>query len=298
MLYSLLAILAGILIAAQSSLNAVLHPFLGVIGVSFAAQFINALSGLAVRLAVSKRLPRIKVPWPGYLGGFCAIFVLGFSSYLVTKLGAGVTVCLSVSGQLMMSAIVDHYGLFGSERMAFRRERIPGFIGILAGIFIINFAGTDAFVAVENRGMLLFLLAFNIFVGFVTVFARMFNYEASKHVGKIDGSFVSAASGTVGSLALLLIFSGLRPPIEAYFNAPAWPYLTGVVGTAACILNMLCYDKMKIFHATIFLLAGQIAAGILADLLFWGSLPMVKLLGILVVSAGIFWDKKVCNSLI
>lgn len=293
MFYVILAILTGMMIASQSSLNAVMHPFIGVLGVGFAAQFMNAISSLLVSVGSNKRLPRLKgMPFYCCFGGFCAIFVLGFNGFLVTYLGAGVNVCLTVSGQLFMSAIVDHFGWFGSEKVRFHKGKIPGFLCILAGIFIINFAGLEAFSGIEKGWMLPLLLAFNVFVGFVTVFARLFNFEASKYVGKLDGSFVSSAAGTLAALVIMIIFADLRAPLSAYFEFPIWAYATGILGTAACICNMLVYEKMKIFQATIFLLVGQIAFGILADFLFWGSLPLTKLFGILVISIGIFMDKK------
>lgn len=37
MSYAILAVLTGMMIASQSSLNAVMHPFIGVLGVGFAA---------------------------------------------------------------------------------------------------------------------------------------------------------------------------------------------------------------------------------------------------------------------
>lgn len=293
MFYIILAILTGMMVASQSSLNALLHPFIGVLGVGFSVLLINALCSLLFGLVVDKKLPNLKgMPFYCYFGGVCAVFVLGFSGYLVSYLGAGVTVCLSVSGQLFISAVVDHFGLFGTEKVLFRKERIPGFLCILAGILMINLAGVDAFTGVKSSGMLIFLLLFNIVVGFVTVFARMFNFEASKYVGKIDGSFASSIAGAIVSLAVMLIFSGLRAPVSSYIEAPVFAYISGAVGTAACVCTMICYEKMKIFHATSFMLVGQIVFGILADLFYWGSLPFTKLFGILIVCVGIFLDKK------
>lgn len=294
MFYSILAIFTGMMIASQSSLNGILNPCIGVLGVGFSVLLVNAVCSMSFGLLTGKGLPHLKgMPFYCYFGGFCALFVLGFSGYLVTYLGAGVTVCLSVSGQLFTSAVIDHFGLFHSEKVAFHKGRIPGFVCILAGIFVINFAGLDAFTGVKNNGMLFFLLLFNTLVGIVTVFARMFNFEASKYVGKIDGSFASSIAGAGASFVIMFLFSDLRVPISLYLEAPIWAYSSGILGTAACICNMLCYEKMKIFHATTFMLAGQILFGILADFIFWGRLPFTKFLGILVISAGIFLDKKV-----
>ena len=115
MLYAFLAILSGMLISGQSSCNGLLYPFIGVIAVGFVSQLLNAVTSFFFSLIYFHRPPRLKgLPFYDYFGGVCAMFVLGFSGYLVAHLGTAVTVCLSVSGQLFMSAIVDHFGWFGS----------------------------------------------------------------------------------------------------------------------------------------------------------------------------------------
>lgn len=291
--YALLAVCTGMMVSAQSSLNGMLYPFFGVFGVGFAAQFLNALTSLVLRICKTRKLPQLKgMPFHCCFGGFCAILVLGFSGFLVTRLGAAVTVSLSVAGQLFISAIVDHFGLFRTPKTRFQAVRLPGFLAMLAGIVVINFSGLDSFTAVDNRWVLALLLLLNLSLGIITLFARLFNYEASRYVGKLDGAFVSAAAGSAAAALVLLLVPPLRPTLEMLPAAPLPALITGPLGAVACMCNMLCYDKMKIFHATIFMLVGQLLTGILADLFYWGSLQPMKLLGILIVIAGIFWDKK------
>ncbi len=293
MLYIVLAVISGAMISAQSSYNGMLYPFIGVLGVGFISQLLNALTSLILEFSVTKKFPKPNgMPFHACFGGVCAIFVLGFSGYLVAKLGSAVTVCLSVSGQLIMSAVVDHFGWFGSDKVAFHAFRLPGFLCILAGVFVINFAGADSFTGVSGQGMLFLLLIFAIFIGCITVFARMFNYEASRYVGKIAGSFYNGGFGALVAFFLLLFATGLKLPVSGFKSAPLIGYLTGPLGGFSCVLNNMAYGNMKVFHATIFLLIGQIAASIVADLILLGSFPPGKLLGIAVVCAGIFLDKR------
>ncbi len=292
MLYIILAVISGAMISAQSSYNGMLYPFIGVLGVGFISQFLNALTSLILELAAKRKFPKPSgMPFRACLGGVCAIFVLGFSGYLVARLGSAVTVCLSVSGQLIMSAAVDHFGWFGSDKVSFHTYRLPGFLCILAGVFVINFAGGDSFTGVSGQGILFLLLIFAIFIGCITVFARMFNYEASRYVGKVAGSFYNSGFGAIVALLLLLAASGFHPPLSGFQNAPLIGYLTGPLGAVACVFNNMAYGNMKVFHATTFLLIGQIGASIVADFILLGSFPLGKFLGIAVVCAGIFLDK-------
>lgn len=294
MVYAFLAVLAGMMISSQSSCNGVLYPYIGVLGVGFISPFLNAVFSFIFHLISEKRPPKLKgMPIHASFGGFCSVFVLGLSGYCVSRLGTAVTVCLSVSGQLFMSAFVEHFGLFGTEKSTFRSIRIPGFLCILAGIFIINFAGASSFASVENRLILFFLLLLTLVIGFVTVMARMFTYEATRYVGRFGASYINSLVGSAGALLLLLISTGFKPPLSGFINAPKIGYLTGPLGTVSCFFSNVAYDRIKVFYATICLLVGQIAAGILADLYLLGSFQMGKLIGIIVVCVGIFLDKKV-----
>ncbi|HIZ45164.1 MAG TPA: DMT family transporter [Firmicutes bacterium] len=293
MVYAFLAVLAGAMISSQSSCNGVLYPYIGVLGVGFISPFLNAVFSYIFHLVSEKKPLRLNgMPVHASFGGFCSVFVLGLSGYCVARLGTAVSVCLSVSGQLFMSAIVDHFGLFGTEKVSFHSIRIPGFLCILAGIFIINFAGADSFSSIDSRGILFLMLLLALVIGFVTVMARMFTYEATRYVGRFGASCINSLVGSAGALVLILITTGFRPSLSGYVEAPLVSYLTGPLGTVSCYLSNIAYDKIKVFYATICLLVGQIAAGIAADLYMLGSFHPGKIIGIAVVCAGIFWDKK------
>lgn len=120
------------------------------------------------------------------------------------------------------------------------------FIGVL-GVFVINFAGGDSFTGVSGQGMLFLLLIFAIFIGCVTVFARMFNYEASRYVGKVAGSFYNSGFGAVVAFLLLLFATGYSSGFQlaafgpalgrlasGFQDAPLLGYLTGPLGAVVC----------------------------------------------------------------
>ncbi len=293
MFYIILAILSGAMISMQSSYNGMLYPFLGILGVGFISNMLNGLCAMLYQLVTERKLPHFKgLPVYYSFGGLCAVVVLGCNGLLASKLGTAVTVCLSVSGQLFMSAVCDHFGIMGTERIRFKPIRIPGFLCILAGVFVINFVGAEAFGDTVSPGMLLPLLLFAILIGCITVFARLFNFKASEKIGRIDGTMANSFMGAAAALVLWLILSKGTLPFSGFADAPLLAYLTGPLGFVAAVLNVTVYSKMKIFHATIFLLVGQIAASIITDLIFFGTLPFGKLLGILIICVGIFLDKK------
>ncbi|MCI8430801.1 MAG: DMT family transporter [Lachnospiraceae bacterium] len=138
-MYSLLVLLAGILQSAMMSFNGLLAESVSLWGVSLV---VHASGGillvLYILLVVREKITFRGMPWYLYSAGFFGVLLVSVSSWCVGILGAAVTTCLSVAGQLCMSAVIDHYGLFHVPRIPFSPRRIPCFLMILAGIILLN----------------------------------------------------------------------------------------------------------------------------------------------------------------
>lgn len=138
-MYSFLVLLAGILQSAMMSFNGLLAESVSLWGVSLV---VHASGGilliLYILLAVRKKVTLHGMPWYLYSAGFFGVLLVSVSSWCVGILGAAVTTCLSVAGQLCMSAVIDHYGMFHVPKVPFSPKRIPCFLMILAGILLLN----------------------------------------------------------------------------------------------------------------------------------------------------------------
>ncbi len=138
-MYSFLVLLAGILQSAMMSFNGLLAESVSLWGVSLV---VHASGGilliLYILLAVRKKVTLRGMPWYLYSAGFFGVLLVSVSSWCVGILGAAVTTCLSVAGQLCMSAVIDHYGMFRVPKVPFSPNRIPCFLMILAGILLLN----------------------------------------------------------------------------------------------------------------------------------------------------------------
>ena len=138
-MYSFLVLLAGILQSAMMSFNGLLAESVSIWGVSLV---VHASGGilliLYILLAVRKKVTLRGMPWYLYSAGFFGVLLVSVSSWCVGILGAAVTTCLSVAGQLCMSAVIDHYGMFHVPKVPFSPKRIPCFLMILAGILLLN----------------------------------------------------------------------------------------------------------------------------------------------------------------
>ncbi|MDO4650390.1 MAG: DMT family transporter [Eubacteriales bacterium] len=138
-MYILLTLLAGACQAAMASLNSMLKNHLGMFAMSLMVHLIGGfLLVLFMKLYKHERIHMTGMPWYLYTAGFFGIFLVITSGYCIGILGASVTTCIGITGQIIISAVIDHFGWFGVPRTPFNLKRLPCFALILAGLIIIN----------------------------------------------------------------------------------------------------------------------------------------------------------------
>lgn len=130
-------IIAGIGIPILAALNAALgrhvgSPVLaGVIGLSVAT-LVALIAAVATRQVGSGLLT---APRHLYLaGGFMAFYILSIT-WIAPIIGVGNAVFFVLVGQLISSAVIDHYGLFGARISPISPMRMLGIALMMAGIY-------------------------------------------------------------------------------------------------------------------------------------------------------------------
>src|SRR5438105_7952006 len=108
------------------------------IGVVEALAFSTALTaGIAVVILVLARGSlagferAVHQPWWMLLGGVMGLVIVFSITYAGPRIGVTATVGILIAGQLAMGAVIDRWGLFGSERIALHWPRLAG-IALLA----------------------------------------------------------------------------------------------------------------------------------------------------------------------
>lgn len=293
MLYTLFAILAGAATTLQNSINGLMTPIAGSMSVSFINFTVQSILILGYLGIFQRRLPAVRrVPLPYYASGILATVVVGLIGVCVARMGSAVTTCCSVAGQILMSAAIDHFGLFGAQKIRFRAGRAPGFILIIAGVLCINLIGASG---KTETPMLLLLLA--ILLGGCAVFVRTMNARVSQITGSvIDSGFVNSIGGSIGGLLLMFAMSGFHPDFSAFGRIPALYYTAGCFGLACLMLSIIAYKRLETFYATVFMLIGQICAGVVIDLLVFHALTWGKAIGIAMIVLGVLIDKLVTRN--
>ena len=77
-------------------------------------------------------------PWYIWLGGFIGAIFVGYITWINQQQGVALTFALVVSGQIFISLLIDHYGLFGSAIRTITLEKFIGAVFIIAGIILIK----------------------------------------------------------------------------------------------------------------------------------------------------------------
>ena len=142
--WSLVGILAGALIALQGPINAQLARGLGMPVAAAAASFVAGSVVLILITLVLSQAQGISIAWRVpplwmFLAGGClgAIFVT-CALILTPKLGAAATMAFIVAGQLLAGLLLDRLGYFDLAVRELTLGRVGGAVLLLAGALLIR----------------------------------------------------------------------------------------------------------------------------------------------------------------
>lgn len=144
-LWRLLAVAAGMLTSMQTAINAHLGGLLGSALHSAFISFLVGASSLLLLVSVKEgdfqRIPQVikqGMPCWMWLGGVLGgIFVFG-NALFAPIIGTGQTIIFALSGLIMGSLFVDHFGLFGVQRKPVGRLQLLGIAVLMSGVVVIR----------------------------------------------------------------------------------------------------------------------------------------------------------------
>jgi bacterial/archaeal transporter family-2 protein len=132
-----LAVVAGIAGSVQVAVMARFGDRVGIFGALAFATALTALAAgvllLVARGSLDGYAAAARQPvwlWSGALMGLIIVLTITFSG---SRLGTTATVAILIAGQLAMGAVIDRFGLFGSERIPLGWPRLLGIALLAAG---------------------------------------------------------------------------------------------------------------------------------------------------------------------
>jgi len=147
MMYILIALLNGVLIALARSLNGRLAVSRG----AFYSSWINHLVGFSVLsliLLASLGLvaPLGAVPWYAFLGGSIGALYVGLNSFVLVRLGTTQTTLLIIVGQLAVGLLIDLW--FGKITLSYDLTSLKLIVGCL--LLVLGFYASVAWPAKDS----------------------------------------------------------------------------------------------------------------------------------------------------
>lgn len=136
----LIAAVAGMAMAIQGSLNASLGKIIGTLETTLVVHVV----GLAVivpalylfRLGRGNLYLLKDAPWYTYLGGVLGVLIIFGVAVSIPRAGVANATTAIIIGQLITALLIDHFGLFGLEKVPFTAWKGLGLACLAAGGYL------------------------------------------------------------------------------------------------------------------------------------------------------------------
>jgi transporter family-2 protein len=134
---------AGTAVSMQFGVNSQLRTVAGGPVAASAISFIvGTVALVALTFVLNGGLPSFGdvsgAPWWIWTGGLLGAFYVFASVILTPRLGAATTVAMILTGQVLASIVIDHFGLFRVSAQEATPLRLLGALLIVAGVFFVQ----------------------------------------------------------------------------------------------------------------------------------------------------------------
>jgi bacterial/archaeal transporter family-2 protein len=138
-----IALAAGMAAPTQFAINTQLRDVVGGPILAAALSFLVGTVALFATTAVLRRSvpelgPIAGAPWWMWTGGLLGAFFVCASIILTPRLGAATTVGVFLTGQVVASIAIDHFGLLGVPVQSASLPRVGGALLIVLGVVIVQ----------------------------------------------------------------------------------------------------------------------------------------------------------------
>ncbi|MEE8593239.1 MAG: DMT family transporter [Candidatus Bipolaricaulota bacterium] len=135
-----LTVVVGMAIATQTLFAGVLGHHVGVMESVFIIHLGGLVAAGAYLLVLGGgNLGAWKaVPWYVLLfGGLLGVIIVGGYAFVIPRIGLAPAITLAVSSQLILSAVISHFGALGAVHQPITISRVIGILVLLLGTWLI-----------------------------------------------------------------------------------------------------------------------------------------------------------------
>ncbi|MBF7017756.1 DMT family transporter [Staphylococcus durrellii] len=302
LLLFIVGIVAGMVVPFQTSINSRLSLYTKS---SFYASTISFATGTIFLILINAIInPQAFTPnfyngqalsYVWFVGGALGVIFLTGNLLLLPRLGASLTVVMTIAGQIIMGVTIDTLGWFGAQHEPFSIIKVIGIVILFIGILLMNYTRN---AASNNKTTNKFYLW--IFIGFVFGFAPPIQTAINSALGQQIHSSVMAAlvSFTIGTILLFILTLIFNRSLKmASYNEyqgkiKPWYFIGGILGVIFVTSNIILMPHLGAAVTTIVAMLGQMLMGVIID--HFGLLGTTvnkitprKIIGIVAIMIGI-----------
>ena len=280
-MYQIMALCVGVLVALMISVNGELSSALGIYSASLLIRILGSIFAFFMAKAQNEaRFPK-KMPLYLYLGGCVGALTTLFNNYAFAHISVTAIMALSLFAEATFSLMIDTFGWFHIQKRPLKKATFFCLLFSLIGIIILLVG------AKTNTILAIFITLLS---GSAVVLSRMMNIRLSVYCGKYGGSFVNQLMG-IPMFALLLLFMGKSEIIQytsiQLSSIPIWAYFGGAIGVVIVYISNIVIPKISAFQMSLLSFVGQVFTGIFVDILFQNEISYQTFLGGLFIVLGI-----------
>ena len=138
LLIILIGLAGGVAVGLQGPLASMISQRLGILESVFIVHVGGALIALfpLLFLGGGKLTEWKQLPWYALMAGAFGLVVISAISYTLPRVGVAAAIITIVAGQLLVSTILDHYGLLGAMVRPLDSTRAFGLAVVLFGVWL------------------------------------------------------------------------------------------------------------------------------------------------------------------
>ena len=133
----LVGLAGGIAVGLQGPMASMISQRLGIFESVFIVHLGGVLIALVPMLIYGSKLAQWRsVPWYALGAGIFGLIVIASISYMIPRVGVAAAVTSVVAGQLLVSAVLDHFGLLGAALKPLDGTRLLGLGVVMLGVWL------------------------------------------------------------------------------------------------------------------------------------------------------------------